>query len=89
MPGQVKGLTVLTPLLLLAQGALTLFGGCPGTRAEVGQPLQQTVGISTHYCDTEGAPYLAHDFAQVARPRPSLQALCALKFSGMVCWTVG
>ena len=51
------------------------FGGCPGTRAEVGQPLQQSVGISTHYRDTEGAPHLAHDFAQL--DRPSLPALDA------------
>ena len=68
LPGQVKGLTVLPPLLLMPQGPLSPFGGCPSTRAEVCQPLQKTEGVGTHNSHTEGSPYHPHDLAPLAGP---------------------
>jgi hypothetical protein len=54
LPGQVEGLAVLAPPLLLTQGPVPPLGGRPGPRAEVRQPLQQAEGISPHHGDAEG-----------------------------------
>ena len=40
LPGEVKRLPVLPPLLLEAQSRLSALGGRPGPRAEVRQPLE-------------------------------------------------
>ena len=68
LPGEVKGLPVLTSPLLQPHSNLPTPRSRPCTRSKVTEPLKQAKSIGSYNGDTEGPSCVPHRLAKLAWP---------------------